>query len=75
LNEAVWPTLVKDVPITDLMTRVEYLPVEDRTSIRRAFDVADRAHTGQSRLTGEPYIEHPSRWRASSPTFDSTRRR
>ena len=41
------------------MARVEYLPVEDRTSIRRAFDVADRAHTGQSRLTGEPYIEHP----------------
>jgi GTP pyrophosphokinase len=41
------------------MARVEYLPVEDRASIRRAFEVADRAHTGQSRLTGEPYIEHP----------------
>src|SRR6202049_1288851 len=41
------------------MARVEYLPAEDRTSIRRAFEVADRAHTGQSRLTGEPYIEHP----------------
>src|ERR1700681_2765162 len=41
------------------MARVEYLPAEDRTSIRRAFEVADRAHTGQSWLTGEPYIEHP----------------
>src|ERR1700719_4831449 len=41
------------------MARVEYLPAEDRSSIRRAFEVADRAHSGQARLTGEPYIEHP----------------
>jgi len=41
------------------MARVEYLPTEDRTAIRHAFDVADRAHKGQARLTGEPYIEHP----------------
>ena len=47
------------MPITDLMARVEYLPAEDRASIRRAFDVAERAHAGQARLTGEPYIEHP----------------
>ena len=47
------------MPINELMARVDYLPAEERTAIRRAFDVADRAHTGQSRLTGEPYIEHP----------------
>src|SRR5579864_3040208 len=41
------------------MARVDYLPKEDQTSIRRAFDVAERAHLGQFRLTGEPYIEHP----------------
>src|SRR6202045_6324 len=41
------------------MARVEYLPAEDRSSIRRAFEVADRAHSGQARLTGEPYVEHP----------------
>src|ERR1700694_701727 len=41
------------------MTRVEYLPKEDQASIRRAFEVAERAHAGQARLTGEPYIEHP----------------
>jgi GTP diphosphokinase / guanosine-3',5'-bis(diphosphate) 3'-diphosphatase len=47
------------VPIAELIARIEYLPAEDRASIRRAFDVADRAHAGQARLTGEPYIEHP----------------
>src|SRR5580700_792808 len=41
------------------MARVEYLPAEDQTAIQRAFDVAERAHSGQARLTGEPYIEHP----------------
>jgi len=47
------------VPITELMARVDYLPAEDQTAIQRAFDVAERAHSGQTRLTGEPYIEHP----------------
>jgi GTP diphosphokinase / guanosine-3',5'-bis(diphosphate) 3'-diphosphatase len=47
------------VPITELLGRIEYLPQEDRDSIRRAYDVAERAHNGQARLTGEPYIEHP----------------
>ena len=27
--------------------------------IERAFDVASKAHTGQMRLSGEPYIRHP----------------
>ncbi|MGA7989690.1 MAG: bifunctional (p)ppGpp synthetase/guanosine-3',5'-bis(diphosphate) 3'-pyrophosphohydrolase [Candidatus Dormiibacterota bacterium] len=47
------------MPIAELIARIEYLPAEDRASIRRAFEVADRAHAGQARLTGEPYIEHP----------------
>src|SRR5579863_6995948 len=41
------------------MARVDYLPAEDQSAIQRAFEVAERAHTGQTRLTGEPYIEHP----------------
>src|ERR1700687_3793924 len=41
------------------MARVKYLPAEDQASIRRAFDLAEHAHAGQARLTGEAYIEHP----------------
>jgi GTP diphosphokinase / guanosine-3',5'-bis(diphosphate) 3'-diphosphatase len=31
----------------------------DRTLIERAFEVAERAHKGQKRASGEPYITHP----------------
>lgn len=33
----------------------------DRTLIERAFEVASRAHQGQIRASGEPYITHPLR--------------
>ena len=36
-----------------------YLPEEECISIRAAFTVADGAHLGQYRQTGEPYITHP----------------
>lgn len=35
---------------------LEHRQIED---IRRAYDVADHAHTGQLRQTGEPYVCHP----------------
>lgn len=35
-----------------------YTP-HDREVIERAFSIADRAHTGQRRRSGEPYIVHP----------------
>ncbi|MEK7452045.1 MAG: RelA/SpoT family protein [Patescibacteria group bacterium] len=31
----------------------------DLTTLRRAFDVADAAHAGKTRLTGQPVITHP----------------
>ncbi|GAB3601872.1 RelA/SpoT family protein [Microbacterium aureliae] len=34
-------------------------PRGDLTIIERAYAVADRAHAGQSRQSGEPYITHP----------------
>lgn len=34
-------------------------PKGDLTIIERAYAVADRAHAGQSRQSGEPYITHP----------------
>ncbi|MFM7030454.1 MAG: bifunctional (p)ppGpp synthetase/guanosine-3',5'-bis(diphosphate) 3'-pyrophosphohydrolase, partial [Micrococcales bacterium] len=34
-------------------------PKADLTVIERAFDVAEEAHRGQERKSGEPYITHP----------------
>lgn len=36
-----------------------YAPDADLESIRRAFDVAQKAHEGQLRDNGDPYITHP----------------
>ncbi|GAA4404645.1 RelA/SpoT family protein [Quisquiliibacterium transsilvanicum] len=36
-----------------------YLPEEDVRRVREAYRVADRAHLGQFRTSGEPYISHP----------------
>jgi guanosine-3',5'-bis(diphosphate) 3'-pyrophosphohydrolase len=33
-------------------------PEEDGDLVRRAFEVASRAHEGQTRLSGEPYVSH-----------------
>ncbi|HEX2035903.1 MAG TPA: bifunctional (p)ppGpp synthetase/guanosine-3',5'-bis(diphosphate) 3'-pyrophosphohydrolase [Chloroflexota bacterium] len=46
--------------IDDLLERVHtYLPQADLRAIRRAYDFAARAHEGQRRGTGEPYVQHP----------------
>ncbi|WP_238546131.1 RelA/SpoT family protein [Tumebacillus flagellatus] len=36
-----------------------YSTPEDVAMLRRAFEVADEAHRGQTRRSGEPYIMHP----------------
>lgn len=36
----------------------DYLPATDVTIIRKAYDIANAAHTGQMRKSGEPYITH-----------------
>ncbi|MBI3970497.1 MAG: bifunctional (p)ppGpp synthetase/guanosine-3',5'-bis(diphosphate) 3'-pyrophosphohydrolase [Chloroflexi bacterium] len=36
-----------------------YLPHADLTVVRQAYDFAARAHEGQKRGTGEPYVQHP----------------
>ena len=36
-----------------------YNPAADFAQIRAAFEVADKAHGGQKRKSGEPYIIHP----------------
>ncbi len=37
----------------------QYDPKADVSRIRQAFEFASKAHEGQSRLTGDPYITHP----------------
>lgn len=36
-----------------------YLPTLNEDRISRAYDFAERAHSGQKRFSGEPYIIHP----------------
>ena len=44
----------------DLVSRVlKYHPSDDISQIRKAYEVASSAHSGQLRKSGEPYIIHP----------------
>jgi len=42
-----------------LLTATAYLPDRDRLRVGEAFDVAEHAHRGDLRRSGEPYITHP----------------
>ncbi|MCL4369990.1 MAG: bifunctional (p)ppGpp synthetase/guanosine-3',5'-bis(diphosphate) 3'-pyrophosphohydrolase [Chloroflexi bacterium] len=37
----------------------KHLPPEDLEVIKRAYEVAEVAHRGQLRMSGDPYIQHP----------------
>ncbi|GCE18260.1 (p)ppGpp synthetase [Dictyobacter kobayashii] len=46
--------------IQDLLDETQhYLTPEDMEKIQRAYDLANRAHKGAVRRSGEPYIQHP----------------
>ena len=46
--------------IDDLCNRVgSYFTAEQVQNVRRAYDFGANAHSGQLRLSGEPYIQHP----------------
>src|SRR5438105_10047107 len=46
--------------IHDLIEQVQrYNPNAQVDLIRRAYDVSARAHEGQVRRSGEPYLQHP----------------
>ncbi len=48
------------MPITQLIAKVrQYDPTIDAAWLRRVYDLADAAHEGQTRASGESYIEHP----------------
>lgn len=46
--------------INDLMAQIRnYYRKEDADMVRLAYDFAEKAHAGQKRKSGEPYISHP----------------
>jgi GTP pyrophosphokinase len=46
--------------VEELIAEVEaYNPDVDKELLRRAFEAAERAHTGQTRRSGEEFIHHP----------------
>src|SRR6187551_3247429 len=46
--------------VEELIAEVEaYNPDVDKELLRRAFEFAERAHTGQTRRSGEEFIHHP----------------
>ncbi|GAC1362783.1 MAG: bifunctional (p)ppGpp synthetase/guanosine-3',5'-bis(diphosphate) 3'-pyrophosphohydrolase [Acidobacteriaceae bacterium] len=47
-------------PVEELIARVrQYQADAPEDAIRRAYALAEEAHAGKTRLSGEPYIEHP----------------
>ncbi len=45
--------------INKLLKALSYLPAEDIDEIYQAYLLAEKAHEGQKRASGEPYITHP----------------
>ena len=52
------PTIVTE--ISQLIEQVRsYCPEADEAIIRRAYEFSAKAHEGQTRRSGEPYLQHP----------------
>jgi GTP pyrophosphokinase len=51
--------MVREMVIDELLSKASYLREEEREVLRRAYTLAESAHRGQSRLSGEPYVTHP----------------
>jgi len=47
------------VTVSELLRVAEHLPPEDRELVEKAYRRAAAAHTGQQRLSGEDYVNHP----------------
>ncbi|MGD0750894.1 MAG: bifunctional (p)ppGpp synthetase/guanosine-3',5'-bis(diphosphate) 3'-pyrophosphohydrolase [Anaerolineales bacterium] len=51
--------IASPLKLEDLLARLpEYYTPADRELIQRAYRVAEKAHAGQKRISGEPYINH-----------------
>src|SRR5690606_5874624 len=62
-SEPIRVTVPGDDEIPDYVRELEeaagYLPREQRLELRRAWALGAKAHEGQFRKSGEPYITHP----------------
>ncbi len=58
IRDKLLPTL-RGVGFRRLTAKLDYLTSEQRAKVERAFEFAARAHSGQTRASGEPYITHP----------------
>lgn len=45
--------------VTELREKISKMGIADTALVERAYRFAEKAHTGQKRKTGEPYISHP----------------
>jgi GTP diphosphokinase / guanosine-3',5'-bis(diphosphate) 3'-diphosphatase len=51
--------MIREMVISELLSKASYLREEEREVLQRAYSLAEHAHQGQSRLSGEPYVSHP----------------
>src|SRR5437773_2998485 len=60
LREQIATTALTVTRFRDLMRLMrENRPTDDLEIIRKAYEVSQRYHAGQTRATGEPYLVHP----------------
>jgi GTP pyrophosphokinase len=50
---------ISRMTVSELLRVAEHLPPEDRELVEKAYRRAAAAHTGQHRLSGEDYVNHP----------------
>src|SRR5207247_10591003 len=51
----------KEIKISDLVEKVQsYYPAANVDLIREAYAFSAKVHKGQKRLSGEPYLTHPT---------------
>ncbi len=53
------PPALRGVGFRRLNSKLDYLTEEQHSKVERAFEFGYRAHAGQSRASGQPYISHP----------------
>ena len=51
--------MIREMVISELLSKASYLREEERDVLERAYSLAEHAHRGQSRLSGEAYVTHP----------------
>ncbi len=59
-----------------LLNKLDYLELDEIARVRAAYKLADQAHLGQTRKSGEPYITHPiavaaqcAEWKLDAPAL------